>query len=52
MKIANKIQGCDFHPSFQQISLLDVETKQRVGKKLEHASGAAEQFYRGLQERR
>jgi transposase len=34
-----KIIGCDFHPSFQQISMLDEETKQRVRKKLHHASG-------------
>lgn len=44
-----KIIGCDFHPSFQQITVLDGETKQRVRKKLEHASGEAEQFYRSLQ---
>jgi transposase len=44
-----KIIGCDFHPSFQQIALLDGETKQRVRKKLDHASGEAEAFYRSLQ---
>jgi transposase len=44
-----KIIGCDFHPSFQQISMLDVESKQRMKKKLHHASGEAEQFYRSLQ---
>src|ERR1700692_526804 len=44
-----KIIGCDFHPSFQQISMLDEETKQRVRKKLHHASGEAEQFSRSLQ---
>jgi transposase len=43
-----KIIGCDFHPSFQQIALLDLETKQVVRKKLNHASGEAAQFYRGL----
>jgi transposase len=43
-----KIIGCDFHPSFQQISLLDVESRQRVRRKLDHASGEAEQFYRSL----
>src|SRR5713226_1894679 len=42
-----KIIGCDFHPSFQQICMLDVETKQIVKKKLQHASGEAERFYRG-----
>jgi len=44
-----KIIGCDFHPSFQQIAVLDVGTKQRVRRKLDHASGEAEQFYRSLQ---
>ena len=43
-----KIIGCDFHPSFQQIALLDRESGERVGRRLEHASGAAEQFYRSL----
>jgi len=47
-----KIIGCDFHPGFQQIAMLDVETKQRVKKKLHHASGEAEQFYRSLQGQR
>jgi transposase len=41
-----KITGCDFHPSFQQIAMLDLETKEVVKKKLHHASGEAEQFYR------
>jgi transposase len=40
--------GCDFHPGFQQIAMLDSETGQRVRRRLEHASGAAEQFYRSL----
>src|SRR5208282_1904129 len=44
-----KIIGCDFHPSFQQISMLDLETGEWVRKKLGHASGEAEQFYRSLQ---
>jgi transposase len=44
-----KIIGCDFHPSFQQIALLDLETKQSMRKKLMHATGEAEQFYRSLQ---
>lgn len=42
-----KIIGCDFHPSFQQICMLDVDSKQVVRKKLHHASGEAERFYRG-----
>jgi transposase len=44
-----KIIGCDFHPSFQQISLLDLESKERVRRKLMHATGEAERFYRSLQ---
>ena len=44
-----KIIGCDFHPGFQQISMLEVESQRRVRRKLEHASGEAEQFYRSLQ---
>ena len=43
-----KIIGCDFHPSFQQIAMLDLEGGQRVGRKLNHASGEAERFYRSL----
>jgi hypothetical protein len=46
---AMRIIGCDFHPGFQQISMLEVESGQRVRRKLEHASGEAEQFYRSLQ---
>lgn len=44
-----KIIGCDFHPSFQQISMLDVETGEYTQKKLLHASGEAAEFYRSLQ---
>jgi len=45
-----KIIGCDFHPGFQQIAMLEQESGQRVRRKLEHASGEAERFYRGLRE--
>jgi len=40
--------GCDYHPSWQQICWLDTETGETEEKKLEHASGEAEKFYRGL----
>jgi transposase len=40
--------GCDYHPSWQQISFLDTLTGETGEKKLEHASGEAEKFYRGL----
>jgi transposase len=43
-----KIIGCDFHPSFQQIAMLDLETGELVRRRLMHASGEAGQFYRGL----
>lgn len=33
-----KIIGCDFHPGFEQITLLDLESKQTMRKKLDHAS--------------
>jgi transposase len=43
-----KIIGCDFHPSFQQIAMLDLGSGQRMGRKLDHGSGEAEAFYRSL----
>jgi len=42
------IIGCDFHPSWQQIAWVDTETGETSERKLVHASGEAEQFYRGL----
>lgn len=42
------IIGCDYHPSWQQICWLDTETGETEERKLEHASGEAEKFYRGL----
>jgi transposase len=42
------IIGCDFHPSFQQIAMLDTEAGVTADYKLTHASGEAERFYRGL----
>ena len=47
-----KIVGCDFHPSYQQIAILDTETEEVEEKKLMHASGEAEKFHRELQGRR
>ena len=44
-----KIIGCDFHPSFQQIAMLDLETGEVSKKKLLHASGEAVEFYRSMQ---
>jgi len=42
------IIGCDYHPSWQQICWMDTETGETEEKKLEHASGDAERFYRQL----
>ncbi len=42
------IIGCDYHPSWQQICWVDTATGETGEKKLEHASGEAEKFYRGL----
>jgi transposase len=40
--------GCDFHPSYQQIAILDTETGATEDHKLMHATGEAERFYREL----
>jgi transposase len=40
------IIGCDYHPSWQQISWVDTVTGETGEKKLDHASGEAEKFYR------
>ena len=45
-----KIIGCDFHPSFQQIAICDLETGEFQERKLSHADGQAERFYRELGE--
>jgi transposase len=42
------IIGCDFHPSWQQISWLDAETGEAGERKLVHASGDAKRFYEQL----
>src|SRR5277367_3877164 len=43
-----KIIGCDFHPSFQQVAMCDSETGEFQERKLSHADGQAERFYREL----
>ncbi len=40
--------GCDFHPSWEQIAWLDTETGETGERKLVHADGEAERFYRQL----
>ena len=42
-----KIIGCDFHPSFQQIAIVDTETGEQTERKL--TPEEAEQFYSQLQ---
>ena len=43
-----KYIGCDFHPSFQQIAMLDKETGEVVERRLLHTE-QARAFYEGLQ---
>lgn len=43
-----QIIGCDFHPSYQQIALLNTETGERLERSLEHARGEAQRFYQSL----
>ncbi len=40
------IIGCDFHPSWQQVAWLDTETGETEERRLVHAAGEAERFYR------
>src|SRR3954453_23021832 len=43
------IIGCDYHPGFQQIALVDTDTGELSERRLLHRE-EAEQFYRKLQE--
>jgi transposase len=42
------IIGCDLHTRYQQIAMVDTETGELVGRRLEHESGEARGFYAGL----
>jgi len=42
------IIGCDFHPSWQQVSWVDTETGEAGEQKLVHAEGQAKAFYQQL----
>jgi transposase len=42
------IIGCDFHPSWQQVSWVDTETGETGEQKLVHAAGEAKTFYQQL----
>ena len=45
------IIGCDYHPGFQQIALVDTETGEADERRLTHRE-EAEQFYRALKARK
>jgi len=42
------IVGCDFHPCWQQVAVLDTDTGEIQELKLTNGNGEAEQFYRRL----
>jgi transposase len=42
------IIGCDFHPGWQQVAWLDLETGDTGEAQLEHSNGEAERWYRQL----
>jgi transposase len=46
------IIGCDFHPSYQRVAILDLESGEQIERSLEHAEGEARRFYEGLRGRR
>ena len=43
-----KIIGCDFHPSFQQIAMVDTDTGEEIQMRLSHGNGEAQRFYESL----
>ena len=45
------IIGCDYHPGFQQIAIVDTETGEMGERRLTHRE-EAEQFYNTLKERK
>ena len=40
-----RIIGCDYHPRYQQIAMMDTETGELVERRLEHENGEARAFY-------
>jgi transposase len=42
------IIGCDFHPRYQQIAMLDEQTGELMERRLEHENGEAQAFYARL----
>jgi transposase len=47
-ELSMKIIGCDYHPSFQQIAMVDTETGEMTERRLSHADGEAKRFYESL----
>ena len=43
-----KIIGCDYHPRYQQIAMMDTATGELVERRLEHENGEAQEFYASL----
>jgi transposase len=43
-----KIIGCDFHPSFQKIAMVDQDTGELTQRQLLHSDGEAQRFYESL----
>jgi hypothetical protein len=45
-----KIIGCDFHPGYQQIAMVDTETGEFTERRLSHGNDGEEvrKFYAGL----
>lgn len=43
-----KYIGCDFHPSFQQVAMLDTETGELVERRLVHGTEEVRVFYESL----
>ena len=43
-----KYIGCDFHLSFQQMAMLDLETGEMMERRLMHENGEAKAFYESL----
>lgn len=43
-----RIIGCDYHPRYQQIAMMDTATGELVERRLEHENGEAGAFYARL----
>lgn len=44
-----KIIGCDYHPSYQQIAMVDTESGETLEQNLVHENGQARRFYQSLE---